>query len=529
MSKVIRPPGLARVVLLGAVCLLPPAFAIFGPVSSMAAYRPGQDYGVQDPAVQDVPLVDPFGQDPGMDETTPRRGSRAKALRKRLRPAEKEAAKKADSATKKKSASTAADSGSGSPLKFSQDIAPILVANCTGCHSGTGRGLRQGKLDLSTFEKLQKRTPRIFIPGRPEESKIVLRVRGDETPQMPLGNNRTLADEAIAKIEQWIKQGAKLDSGVAPGATLESYAASPDQVRRSQLAKQPVSERDKKVEEVGLARWKLAGAKSKPEVVPGEHFVLFSNLPRERAASVLKPMETQYSHLKRLLGSPSMDWVEKVSLIVLSNRTQFIEFVRSEDKRDPEAYESSNAHLNVPQPYVVAVDPLGGRKDEPTLRRKARSKQDADDEEPGNDRTLLGLLTEGLGTGAVAAAGDAPRWLAKGIGTYLAFHVEPRSPFYRHLRQSALANFEQGWLTRANEALGDSDQLPAGELHAISFALVEAMMGSDGRAKFPVFVGRMLNGKAKLDDVLAKVYEGTREDFLNDTGEWVARNYGNNQ
>ena len=41
----------------------------------------------------------------------------------------------------------------GGQLTFSQDIAPILVANCVGCHSGDGNGIRRGKLDLSTFRK----------------------------------------------------------------------------------------------------------------------------------------------------------------------------------------------------------------------------------------------------------------------------------------------------------------------------------------------------------------------------------------
>ena len=64
------------------------------------------------------------------------------------------------------------------------------------------------------------------------------------------------------------------------------------------------------------------------------------------------------------------------------------------------------------------------------------------------------MLTEALGTDVVASSGNAPRWLALGIGSYLAAQVEPRSPYYRQLRQTAFANFGQGWRTRASEALG---------------------------------------------------------------------------
>jgi hypothetical protein len=42
----------------------------------------------------------------------------------------------------------AADDGS---LSFARDIAPILAANCVGCHSGNGNGKARGKLDMTTF------------------------------------------------------------------------------------------------------------------------------------------------------------------------------------------------------------------------------------------------------------------------------------------------------------------------------------------------------------------------------------------
>ena len=88
------------------------------------------------------------------------------------------------------------------------------------------------------------------------------------------------------------------------------------------------------MEAVGRERWKQANPKLKPEVVSGEHFVMFSNLPNDRATTTIKAMETQYGHLKRMIGSPATDWVEKVSLYVFSNRNDFIEFVRSVESRE---------------------------------------------------------------------------------------------------------------------------------------------------------------------------------------------------
>ena len=88
----------------------------------------------------------------------------------------------------------------------------------------------------------------------------------------------------------------------------------------------------------------------------------------------------------------------------------------------------------------------------------------------------MGVSPRRWAANVVASTGTAPRWLAQGIGTYMAARVEPRSPFYRHLRQTAFAEFGQGWRTRASEALGATDRVTAESLQAVGFALVEAMM-----------------------------------------------------
>ena len=155
------------------------------------------------------------------------------------------------------------------------------------------------------------------------------------------------------------------------------------------------------------------------------------------------------------------------------------------------------------------IDTQGGRKEEPGAgKRKARGRRGEDHSaEPAADRTLPGLLTEALGASVVVTAGRPPRWLASGIGTYMASKVEPKSVYYRQLRQTALANLPS-WPTRANEALGVSDQITPDGLRSIAFAFVEAMMSSEMSQRFPRFVNGMLEGGEKLDDVLQTVYRG---------------------
>ena len=306
----------------------------------------------------------------------PGNGRRTKAARKKGSASDKSKTKKADSTGKDKTASKKADADSGK-LRFSKDIAPILVANCTGCHSGEGDGLKKGKLDLSTFEKLQAGTPehKVVLPGNPDESTLVLRIKGEIEPRMPQGANTKLSDAAIAKIERWVKEGATLDSGNDAKKPIASYAASAEQVRRAEVAKMPVGERDKKTEEIGLSRFKQANPNLKPEVVHSDHFMIFSTLPKDRATSTLRLLENQIGQLKRILGPAATDWPEKVSIYTFPTRKDFIEFARTVEARaEVDAEESASGRLSVAQPYVAVVDPQGGRKEEPGAgKRKARA------------------------------------------------------------------------------------------------------------------------------------------------------------
>jgi hypothetical protein len=511
-----------------ATLALPLSDLLFSPVSALAHDEsPGQDpYGQDNP----VPIPDPFLQPPFDEGDMPNRPYRSKASRKKARAAEKGGSKKTDSTGKSKKSAAGKTAANANQMSFAKDIAPILVANCTQCHSGDRPGLTKGKLDLSTFDSLKKGTPdhKVVTPGKPEESSLVLRIKGEETPQMPQGGNSALAAAAISKIEQWVKGGALLDAGIDATKPLASYAASADEVRRADLAKLPAKERDKKIEAAGLERWRKANPKLKPEIASGEHFVLFSNLPRDRAATTLRAMEVQYGHLKRILGPSATEWAEKVSLYALPSRKDFIEFVRSVETRDLDPEDQASARLTVEAPYVAVVDPTGGQPEEPAAGRRRVRPRRGDEfvaEVGGSDRTLNGLFAEALGASVVAASGSPPRWLVMGIGSYLASQVEPRSVYYRQLRQTAFANFRQGWQNRANEALGGTDQITPDNLHAVGFALVEAIMTMQPKA-FPAFVGGMLQGPEKLDETLGRVLRGTREEFINDTGEWVAARYG---
>src|SRR5258708_32989758 len=59
-------------------------------------------------------------------------------------------------------------------VSFKDDIAPFMVNLCVGCHSGDGRGLREGGLSLESFERLRKggESGRGVIPGNTRDARL---------------------------------------------------------------------------------------------------------------------------------------------------------------------------------------------------------------------------------------------------------------------------------------------------------------------------------------------------------------------
>ena len=425
-------------------------------------------------------------------------------------------------------AKTNAPAQSDGVLKFSRDIAPILVGNCGGCHNPRAQG-KSKKLDLSTFEGLMKGTADhpVIVAGKPEESHLVLRVKGEEMPRMPQQANKTLSEASITKIEQWVKAGAILDAGIDPKAAMEKYAASPEELRKAGLAKMTPDLRDKQVEATARERWKKANPKTTPEIASSAHFLLFSTLPKERANAAVKAVEGQYAGVKSLFGAPALDWGEKASLFVLNDAASFSEFVRAVENREIDAGNVATGRFSVGQPYVAVIDPHGGR-DEPdrvaATRKPGRTKKagSASDEEGSADRTLAGLLTEQFVIGTSARAGKPPRWLALGLGALVASKVEGRTAYYRKVRHTAYQLWELGWASKAQDALGDGAKIE--DVRAVGFAILE-WLTAENRSGVPPFIEGMMRGGEKLDEVIGIVLNGNRQQFLEGSGDFVEQKY----
>ena len=97
-------------------------------------------------------------------------------------------------------------------LDFNRDIRPILSENCYACH-GADPGSREGRLRLderAAALRGGKTGLAAIVPGKPEESEILLRMRSahDDEAMPPPDRKDRLSAEKISLVEQWIREGA---------------------------------------------------------------------------------------------------------------------------------------------------------------------------------------------------------------------------------------------------------------------------------------------------------------------------------
>ena len=130
--------------------------------------------------------------------------------------------------------------GDEPPVSFQKEIAPLLVEKCAGCHNADKA---EGKYSLATYPLLLKggEKGKAIEPGKPEESRLSKMCHGTEKPSMPFEDDK-LEDAVLAKIDSWIREGAKFD-GPNVELPLEEMvsSANPPTINRDSSLPTPVT------------------------------------------------------------------------------------------------------------------------------------------------------------------------------------------------------------------------------------------------------------------------------------------------
>lgn len=109
-----------------------------------------------------------------------------------------------------------------------QHVAPILTTRCAKCHTENGlMGPAPEGYRLTAYTATLSTTDRVrVVPGNPDASELIRRIRGQARPRMPL-DGPPLGDDDIRLLADWIKQGARNAEGVPAarpaGATLRLH------------------------------------------------------------------------------------------------------------------------------------------------------------------------------------------------------------------------------------------------------------------------------------------------------------------
>lgn len=114
----------------------------------------------------------------------------------------------------------AAPASAQKPVSFINDVAPILKENCFACHDTKKKS---GKYDMTSYEKIRAGGANgdPIAPGKPEGSEFHdLIVTKEQRRMPPRDKGEAVPKEKASVIAQWIKEGAKLDAGLAANADL---------------------------------------------------------------------------------------------------------------------------------------------------------------------------------------------------------------------------------------------------------------------------------------------------------------------
>ncbi|MES2462403.1 MAG: DUF1553 domain-containing protein [Armatimonadota bacterium] len=142
------------------------------------------------------------------------------------------------------------------PLRFNQDVLPILGANCYSCHGPDSASRQAGlRLDKRSDALVLRGGTAAIVPGNPAKSEIIQRILGKTAIMPPKESHKTLTKNQIAILTRWVKEGAVYEphwSYIAP-----KQSALP-KVKNASWVRNPI-------DQFVLARLEKAGLAPAPE------------------------------------------------------------------------------------------------------------------------------------------------------------------------------------------------------------------------------------------------------------------------
>lgn len=358
-------------------------------------------------------------------------------------------------------------------VSFAFEVAPVLVANCIGCHDAMQP---DGNLSMVSLASLLRggRNGAPVVAGEGATSLLVRKLRGKDVDgqRMPLGKP-ALPDEVVATIERWIDQGVKLDllSATTP---LETVAAAG---RARSLSHEDLrSARFDAADGV----WRRSIADEDPAVVTRDDLRLVGNLPAERMESLADVAAGALADVSGVVGRARP--VVKGGVVVLAFEKPYDYSAFWENVLGAERPKGLTRHAGVTGDVVFGAM-VAPAVDSPQALTDARA-----------------ALAEEFAAAAFVSRG-APDWFAMAAGRAVAVKAVPKSSLAKAARGEATERLQQ---LRRPASVIDGTASPS-DCSAVGGAFVAAASGGGSRLAAML---EKLDGGTPFDAAFATVYQG---------------------
>jgi mono/diheme cytochrome c family protein len=377
-------------------------------------------------------------------------------------------------------------------VSFARDVAPLLVANCHGCHIDAMR--TRGGLRMDTFAQLLQGgdSGAVIKPGTGETSLLVQKLRGDVGERMPAGGRPPLAEASIQLISTWIDEGATLD-GASPTQPLSVM---------SQLAwaaaasSQQLSERRQQLADSHLQLVTQSGSKIQSKTT--DHFLVAGPASPGTIELVARLAEEQMKTVKTVVAGEAGEafFRGRATVFVLPKRYDYSEFAKMVEGRGIPANWSSHWSHDGIEAYAAVVA------------------TEQDDEDAIADRLAAPLVSLAVAT----RSSDVPRWLAEGAGVATASrNVQSRD---REARRK-----EQEQIVQAVASMGSAKDFLDGKLSPeqsdrIGAAIATTMLDRTHRRNFDALL-RLLAAGQPFSQAFAEAFRSSPAEFIDAWTKWV--------
>ena len=368
-------------------------------------------------------------------------------------------------------------------VSFANDIAPVLIENCAGCHVDVRRNARGG-LNMTNFQQILAGgdSGPILQPGAGAKSLLIKKLRGTATDGVQMPQGRPPLDESVIKmVQKWIDEGASFD-GAQPTSRVRIVAAT---AKAEGMSHEELSAQRK---QLAADNWQTVMSDIKSNLAEQPDLRVLSSYDTERTNEIAEVAQAVIPKIRSTMKIKGDDPLVKgkITVFVFERRYDFNEFGVMIDRQEIPRQVKSRWGYDVVDANVALL-----------MTR---------DQTPEN---LQASLARQMGTVYVASiAPDAPNWFIEGMGYWIASKATPRAEGVSTWDEEAEALAKQ--MAKPDDFI--RGQLPDDQTALVGYYFVSQLRGKNS-GKFSRLIGMLEEGQA-FETAFKSVYRASPSKYV---------------